>query len=97
MERVIFFYFLFINLVTFFIYGYDKFVSQHTKKRRISEKELHTFAIIGGFLGATLAMAFFHHKISKRSFLLKHIAILFLWIALIIYYFTQLNTLNFVE
>jgi uncharacterized membrane protein YsdA (DUF1294 family) len=97
MERVIFFYFLFINLVTFFIYAYDKLVSQYSKKRRISEKELHTFAIIGGFLGATLAMALLRHKVSKRSFLLKHIGILFIWVALIIYYFTQLNTLNFVS
>ena len=97
MERVIFFYFLFINILAFFIYGYDKFVSQHAKKRRISEKELHTFAIIGGFLGATLAMALLHHKISKRSFLLKHIVILFIWVAVIVYYFTQLNTLNFIS
>ena len=82
--------------MTFFIYAYDKFISQHAKKRRISEHELHTFAIIGGFLGATLAMALLHHKISKRSFLLKHIAILVIWVALIVYYFTQLNTLNFV-
>jgi uncharacterized membrane protein YsdA (DUF1294 family) len=95
MERVIFFYFLFINFVTFVIYGYDKFVSQHAKKRRVSEKELHTFSMIGGFLGATLAMALFHHKIAKSSFLIKHIVILLLWIAAVIYYFTQINTINF--
>ena len=95
MERVIFFYFLFINFVTFMIYGYDKFVSKHAKKRRVSEKELHTFSMIGGFLGATLAMALFHHKIAKSSFLIKHIVILLLWIAAVIYYFTQINTINF--
>jgi uncharacterized membrane protein YsdA (DUF1294 family) len=95
MERVIFFYFLFINFVTFVIYGYDKFVSQHAKKQRVSEKELHTFSMIGGFLGATLAMALFHHKIAKSSFLIKHIVILLLWIAAVIYYFTQINTINF--
>jgi uncharacterized membrane protein YsdA (DUF1294 family) len=97
MERVIFFYFLFINIVTFVVYAYDKFVSKHASKRRISEIELHTFAVIGGFLGATLAMAIFHHKIAKSSFLVKHIVILLIWIVLITYYFTQLNTLNFVR
>jgi len=91
MQKVILFYFIFINLLTFIIYGYDKLLSQKSKSRRISEKELHTFAIIGGFLGATLAMALFHHKISKSAFMVKHIIILILWIAAIIYYLTQLN------
>jgi uncharacterized membrane protein YsdA (DUF1294 family) len=97
MQKVIFFYFLFINILTFFVYGYDKLMATHTKKRRISEKELHTFALIGGFLGATFAMAIFRHKISKTTFLIKHIVILFLWIALIVYYFTQLDELNFLR
>ena len=97
MQKVILFYFLFINLLTFFIYAYDKFIAAKTKAWRISERELHTFAIIGGFLGATLAMALFRHKISKSSFLLKHIAILFIWIALLLYYFTQVDELNFLR
>ena len=97
MERVIFFYFLFINIVTFLIYSYDKWIAKYSTKRRISEKELHTFSIIGGFLGATLAMALFHHKVAKSSFLIKHIIIIFLWIASVIYYFTQINTINFLR
>jgi len=96
-ERVIFFYFLFINIVTFLIYSYDKWIAKYSTKRRISEKELHTFSIIGGFLGATLAMALFHHKVAKSSFLIKHIIIIFLWIASVIYYFTQINTINFLR
>ena len=97
MQKVIFLYFLFINILAFFIYAYDKFIAVKTKARRISERELHTFAIIGGFLGATLAMAIFRHKISKSSFLLKHIVILFIWIALLLYYFTQVDELNFLR
>jgi len=97
MQRVIFYYFIFVNLFAFFIYAYDKFISVHSKKRRISEKELHTFSIIGGFLGSTLAMAIFHHKVSKNSFLLKHIIILLLWISAIVYYFTQVDTINFIR
>ena len=94
MQKVILFYFLFINILAFLIYGYDKFIASKTKARRISENELHTFAIIGGFLGATLAMALFHHKTSKRSFLLIHVIILLVWIAAIIYYLTQLNFIS---
>ncbi len=97
MQRVIFYYFLFINLLTFLIYGYDKFVSRYAKRRRISEKELLTFSMIGGFLGASLAMALFHHKIAKSSFLMKHIAVLFLWVAAISYYFTQIDVINFLR
>lgn len=91
MQKVILFYFIFINLLTFIIYGYDKFISQKSTSRRVSEIELHVLALIGGFLGATLAMALFHHKSSKRTFMVKHIIILLLWIAAIIYYLTQLN------
>ncbi|MBA1433138.1 MAG: DUF1294 domain-containing protein [Epsilonproteobacteria bacterium] len=97
MQKVILFYFLFINLLAFLVYGYDKFIAAKTKARRISERELHTFSIIGGFLGATLAMALFRHKISKSSFLIKHISILLLWIAAILYYFTQVDELNFLR
>jgi len=97
MERIIFFYFLFINGITFLIYGYDKWIAKYSTKRRISEKELHTFSIIGGFLGATLAMALFHHKIAKSSFLIKHIIILLLWISAIVYYFAEVNTINFLR
>ena len=97
MQRVLLYYFIFINLLAFLVYGYDKFISKHSKKRRISEKELHTFSLIGGFLGSTLAMALFRHKISKSSFLIKHIIILLLWISTVAYYFTQVDTINFIR
>jgi len=97
MQKVLFSYFVFINVVTFFVYGVDKFFSKRTKAGRISERELHTFALIGGFLGATLAMALFRHKVSKGSFLLKHIIILIGWIAAILYYFTYIDVLNFMR
>jgi len=97
LQRVLFYYFIFINLAAFVVYGIDKLRSTKAGKSSISEKELHTFALIGGFLGATLAMAFFRHKISKSSFLIKHIVILLLWIAAILYYFTEVDTINFLR
>jgi len=96
MQKVILWYFIFINILTFIIYTIDKFLSK-TKASRISEKELHTFSMIGGFLGATLSMALFKHKTAKSSFLIKHIVIILIWIVATVYYFTQINELNFLR
>ena len=94
MQKVILFYFIFINITAFIIYSFDKFRSVKGYSR-ISEKELHTFSILGGFLGASLSMALFRHKISKTSFLIKHILIMLVWITVVAYYFTEINQLNF--
>jgi len=83
-------------MAAFVVYTFDKFRSR-VGASRISEKELFTFSMIGGFLGASLSMALFKHKTSKSSFLIKHILIMLVWIALIIYYFTFLNELNFLH
>ena len=92
-QKIILFYFLFINVVAFIVYTFDKYRSLKGNSR-ISERELHTFAMIGGFFGATLSMAIFKHKTSKSSFLVKHILIILVWIIATVYYF---NTLNFLR
>jgi len=79
MAEVILFYFLFVNLLAFSIYWVDKRSSLH-QRERISERELHTLSLIGGFFGASLAMGLFSHKSSKSRFLLVHICIILLWI-----------------
>lgn len=96
MQKVLFFIFLFINILSFLIYTFDKFRSTKNKWR-ISERELHTFSLLGGFLGSSLAMALFHHKTAKSSFLIKHILIILLWIIALVYYFTQIDILNFLR
>lgn len=96
MQKAILIYFVFVNIAAFGVYTFDKYVSR-VGGRRISEKELHTFSLIGGFLGATLSMALFRHKSEKSSFLIKHILIMILWIAGILYYFLELNALNFLR
>lgn len=69
MEPILF-YLLIINLVTIFIWGYDK---QMAKKnlQRISEIQLLLLIFLGGFLGGVLGILLFKHKISKPFFLLK--------------------------
>lgn len=60
-------YVLFINLLAFATFGYDKDCARNGK-RRISEKTLFTEAILGGSLGALLGMYIFHHKTRKTRF-----------------------------
>ena len=60
-------YFLFINVITFVVYGLDKlFAIKH--KRRIRIITLLGLAFIGGELGGLLAMKIFHHKTNKKCF-----------------------------
>ena len=96
MQKAILIYFVFVNVAAFVVYTFDKFRAR-INASRISEKELFTFSIIGGFLGASLSMVLFSHKVSKTSFLLKHILIMLVWIVGISYYFLELNELNFLR
>jgi len=95
-QKAILIYFIFVNIAAFVVYAVDKYRSRNASSR-ISEKELHTFSLIGGFLGASLSMALFRHKTSKVSFLIKHIFIMLVWILGILYYFLKFNELNFLR
>ena len=55
------------GIVSFFVYGYDKFKAVRGGYR-IPEKLLHLLALLGGFLGCVLGMALFHHKTRKTLF-----------------------------
>ena len=67
-------YLLIINLLTLFIWGYDKQMSKKNRQR-ISEIQLLILVFLGGFLGGILGILVFRHKISKRIFLLKFCAV----------------------
>ena len=54
-------YFAAINLVTFFVYGIDKYRAKRGAWR-ISEKTLFLLPILGGSIGAIAGMKVFHHK-----------------------------------
>lgn len=56
--------FLLLNLMTFLLFGYDKFLAR-TGRRRIREKTLLTFALLGGSVGAVFAQKIFRHKSQK--------------------------------
>lgn len=85
-------YFIAINLVAFFIFGLDKSRSQQTGARRIREGTLWLSMLLGGSLGALLAMHLFRHKTKKISFQAVAAIILALQIWLL-YYIYQLSSL----
>lgn len=80
MEKL-FIYFLIVNIISFAVAGYDKYLAVNNKFR-ISEKTLFTIAFCGGSVGLLLAMLIFRHKISKISFLLKFSVIIIAQVAL---------------
>jgi len=96
MQKLILLYFVLVNLASFVLYTFDKYKSR-VGSRRTSEKKLFLFSLLGGFVGSTLSMIFFRHKIKKTSFLLKHIAIVFVWLVLLYVYFFELNAFNFLK
>lgn len=56
--------FVVFNLITFAVFGFDKFLAR-TKRPRISEKTLLALVIAGGSVGAVFAQKIFRHKTQK--------------------------------
>lgn len=85
MEEILFIYLIISNVITFAIYGIDKWKAQHNRWR-VPESALILLAIIGGSLGALLAMRLFHHKTKKNKFAFGIPIILVLQISAMIFY-----------
>lgn len=75
------YYFIFINLTGFFLFGIDKSKARR-RDWRISEKTLFAAAILGGCPGCLAGMYFFRHKTRHRSFVIGLPAILLLQVLL---------------
>lgn len=88
MTKIIGIYLLIINVVTFALYGIDKWKAIHNKWR-IREATLLITALIGGSLGAFIAMQMFRHKTKKWYFKYTVPAMLVVHVVGIIYW--QLN------
>lgn len=59
--------YLFVSLITFFLYWHDK-IKAKNDQWRTPEKTLHFFSLIGGWPGALIAQRLLHHKSRKKSF-----------------------------
>ena len=75
---------LILNVVTFFVYGIDKFKAKKSLWR-IPESTLLILAAVGGSVGAYLGMKVWHHKTLHKKFSLGVPAILLLHIVLLVY------------
>ncbi len=97
MMELLLYYFVCVNVLTFFVYGIDKWRSTSGRllptgrkkarqgKWRISEATLLLFAVIGGSIGAWLGMRVWHHKTMHKKFKYGIPAILMIHIIIIGY------------
>ncbi len=83
MIRIAVAYLLVVNLGAYFTYWLDKRRAS-TGGKRISERELLAWPLVGGWAGAILAMRHFQHKTRKRSFRLMFVGVGLLQIAVIV-------------
>ena len=67
MTNVLLYYLIVINVVTFLVYGIDKWTAKQSKWR-IPEATLLLLAVIGGSVGAWLSIKTWHHKTMHKKF-----------------------------
>ena len=90
MTRLLPYYLLAVNLLTFVAYGIDKYKAVHNGhkskhlSRRIPEASLLLLAALGGSPAALLAMYFFRHKTLHKKFRYGVPAILIIQLTIII-------------
>ena len=77
------FYLIFINVLTFVIFGIDKWLAKRSKWR-LPESRLLLACAIGGSVGGLIAMQMFHHKTKKLKFKLGIPVIIIIQLALIL-------------
>ena len=78
------YYLLAINIVSFFLYGIDKYKAKKNKWR-ISEATLLMMAVIGGSIGAWVGMRLWHHKTMHKKFKYGIPLIIILQVCLVVY------------
>ena len=74
-----------MNVVTFYMYGVDKWKAKKSKWR-IREAALLGLAVLGGSIGAWLGMKVWHHKTLHKKFRYGVPAIIIVQLSLIAYY-----------
>ena len=82
--QLIIFYLVAINVVTFLLYGIDKFKAQRSRWR-IPEAVLLGLAVVGGSIGAWLGMMVWRHKTQHKKFKYGIPLILALQIAFLVF------------
>ena len=78
-------YLVAVNVVTFIVYGIDKWKAKKGRWR-ISEATLLFLAVIGGSIGAWMGMSVWHHKTLHKKFRYGIPLILIAQLGLILYF-----------
>ena len=82
--KYVLYYLAAINLITFLVYGIDKWRAKRGAWR-VPEKTLFLLPILGGSVGAIAGMRVFHHKTKHWYFKYGLPLILLLQIALVVW------------
>jgi len=85
MQETIVYYLIIINIVTFLVYGIDKWKAKKSLWR-IREASLLMLAVLGGSIGAWLGMKVWHHKTQHKKFRYGISAIIIIQLAVIGYF-----------
>ena len=84
MKETVIYYLIIINIVTFLVYGIDKWKAKKSLWR-VRENSLLMLAILGGSIGAWLGMKVWHHKTLHKKFRYGIPAIIIIQLAVIGY------------
>jgi uncharacterized membrane protein YsdA (DUF1294 family) len=83
--QIVLIYLAVVNVVTFFMYGVDKWKAKKAKWR-IREAALLGLAVLGGSIGAWAGMKVWHHKTQHKKFKYGVPAIIVVQLLLLAYY-----------
>ena len=84
LPHIVLIYLAVINVVTFFMYGIDKWKAKKSKWR-IREAALLGLAVLGGSIGAWLGMKVWHHKTQHKKFRYGVPVIIIIQLSIIVY------------
>lgn len=91
-EKIIISYVIIINVITFIMYGLDKWKARHSKWR-IPEATLLIMAAIGGSIGAWTGIKLFHHKTLHKKFKYGVPAIFLIQLGITLFIYLKTNNL----
>ena len=82
--RYLAYYLVFLNILSFVLFGLDKLFAKN-KKSRVRNSTLLGFSILGGSIGALFGMYLFRHK-TQTWYYVYGVPIIFIIQLLIFYY-----------
>lgn len=89
MKMMLIYYLLAVNVLTFIVYGVDKWKAR-SGRWRVPEATLMGLAALGGSVGAWLAMQLFHHKTQKKKFRYGVPVLFVLQVAAVLFYLNMI-------